>query len=86
MNIKSKQRRRAETLLACNAIHGGSKNNLTPTVEGVLDALASKTKSDVLANKILNSKTSLKNAVKKECENRYKFDYSKSNENIIRSL
>ena len=86
LNLKSKRRRCAETIQVCQAIHGGSKHNIEPAIDGMLQTLTSKCKSDVLACKILSSKQSLCTSLKKRCNERSNKEFYKSKKNIIRSL
>ena len=86
--LKTKQRRRNETLNACiAAIHGASKENpAPPALTGLIDTINSKFKSDQISNKILTSKSSVSNAISKKCESQCHNDYYKSEENLLRSL
>ena len=86
LNLKAKSRRRKKTFLECSAIHGGNGDNIEPTVYGMLDTLAAKCKADQLSVKILNSKASVRSAIEKQCSKKYRYDYYKSTENILRSL
>ena len=52
----------------------------------MIDTLTSKCKSENLATKLLNSKTSLKKSLETRCQAKNKSQYFKSNENLLRSL
>ena len=86
LNVRTKIRRRDETMAACNSIHGGSNENIDPTIDGLLDTITAKCKSDKLACKILTSKPSVVNSLSKLCEKKFKTQYFKSRENQLRSL
>lgn len=49
LSSRSRSRRRNETINICHSIHGGSNNNLEPSVEGVIDTLAAKCTSKYLS-------------------------------------
>ena len=86
LHVKAKIRRRNETITKCHIIHGGSRENMDSTVYGMLDTLAAKCKTDKLACKVLNVRSSLKSAISKRCIDQFKSNYLKSNENLLRSL
>ena len=83
IGVKAKQRRCKETLAACKAIHGG---NLNSTVDGMMQTLTSKCKSEWLADRILLSKKSLRESLNKQIIGTSKKKYYDSRENILRSL
>ena len=78
--------RRSETLHACNAIHGGNVENITPTVTGMLDTLSSKCKSKVLADAILNGKQCVVQNIEQKVISSWSCNYYDSIENLHRSL
>ena len=78
--------RRSETLQACNAIHGGNKTNITPTVVGMIDTLTSHCKSDDLSERLLNCKSSVVNSINQKVHANWSKNFNKSNENLLRSL
>ena len=61
-------------------------NNLDPVIEGMLDTLPAKVKSEKLADKILGGKTALANAVVRKNEDNFCSKYYKSDQNKLRSL
>ena len=77
LHLRNKIRRRNETISVCNDIHGGSKENQDPTIDGMLDTLTAKCKSDKLACKILSSKPALVNTITKKCEEKFMVDQKK---------
>ena len=85
-NSKVKQRRRTETISACSLIHGASKENDSPVLTGMVDTVANRFKSDVVACKILSAKKSVASAITKRCEKKFQSDFYKSEENLLRSL
>ena len=86
ISLKAKQRRRNETFNACSTIHGASKENNNPTLDGIVDTVSAKFKSDELACKLLSSKPSVVNALTHRVTSRFRNDYYKSEKNILRSL
>ena len=86
LNNKSKQRRRKETIFSCSAIHGGTVNNKLPVINGLFDSLTCILKSDEFAVKALNLKASITSSIKKKCADKYKTDYFRSQENLLRSV
>ena len=86
INLKAKTRRCGETIGVCHALHGGSATNLSPTINGMLDTLTSKTASNVLAEHIMDSKKSLVNAISNICHKKRWQGYQNSDENMMRSL
>ena len=86
LNLKAKYRRRKETFQECSVIHGGSDDNIEPTVYGMLDTLTAKCKADYLSSKILLSKTSIRRAIENRCSRKYRTKYYESAENVLRSL
>lgn len=83
---KAKVVRRKETMDACMAIHGATKTNFEPAVIGVLDTLSSKCKAADLAENVLNTKTSLRSAIENKIIKNWNDDYSRSGDNVLRSL
>ena len=86
INLKSKGRRSAETLAICEAIHGGSSQNIEPAIDGMIQTLTSKCKSDWLAVKLLSSKNAVHESIKKRCINKSRKEFYDSKENLLRSL
>ena len=86
MNVKSKSIRRTETMNACFAIHGASKENLQPAITGMLDTLNAKCNVKQLSRSIMSSKSSLTNALKVEISDKWSKEYYSSKENTLRSL
>jgi len=86
LNRRAKSVRRSETFNKCQDIHGGTKENQDPTTWGMIDTLNSKCKADVLAVKLLNSKTSLKRAITNRCLQQDNNQFKNSKENLFRSL
>ena len=60
-------RRRRETIAPYNTIHGGSKENINPVLNGMLDTHNVKSSSKKLAVERLLSKMSLKSTISKKC-------------------
>jgi len=77
--------RRSQTFHACSVIHGVN-SDLGPLIDGMLDTLTSKIKSKNLARSILKCKPSLVKEIEKEILLKWKNEYNKSNENMLRSL
>ena len=86
LNNKSKQRRRKKTTFSCSIIHGGTVNNKSLVINGMFDSMACTLKSDEPAVKALNLKPSTTNSIKKKCADKYKVDYFRSQENLLRSV
>ena len=86
LNGRAKSVRLSETFNKCQDIHGGTKENQDPTTWGMIDTLNSKCKADVLAVKLLNSKTSLKRAITNRCLQQDNNQFKNSKENLFRSL
>ena len=86
LNLKSKRRRANETMDACVAIHGSSKSNIIPAVDGMIFTLTSKCKASMLATRILTSKKSLVNEVKNQCIKQFNSSTYHSETNTIRSV
>ena len=85
-NNKSTQRRRKETVFSCSVIHGGTVNNKIPVINGLFDSLTYNLKSDEFAVKALDLKASNTNSNKKNCADKYKLDYFRSQENLLCSV
>ena len=85
LNYKSKQRHRDETLRDPAAIHSAA-NDLTPTLDGLVDTILGKVKATEVVEKIFNSKTSVSNTIVKKYDTNFCSDYYKSNNNLLCSL
>ena len=85
LNYKSKQRHRDETLRDPAAIHSAA-NDLTPTLDGLVDTILGKAKATEVVEKIFNSKTSVSNTIVKKYDTNFCSDYYKSNNNLLCSL
>ena len=83
---KAKVIRRNETLKACSVVHGATKSNITPAIDGMLETLTSKCSAKLLSTKILNSKTSMVGLIKKTTLKSWAKEYFKSQENLLRSV
>lgn len=68
------------------AIHGGTKNNIEPVVEGMLDTLTSRCSVKTVSKKILTSNPSLVKSVCDSAVSTYNKDYYLSEQNMLRSL
>ena len=66
------------------AIHGGTVEDKTPALYGLVDTLTSKFKVDTVEDQIINSKA--KKTLAQKAEQVSKSEYEKSEENLIRSL
>ena len=86
MSVKLKQRCRSDTVKHCSLIHGSSKENNDPLLTGLLDAVTTTFKSNVVADKILSVKKPLTKILAKHYEDKFCSDYYKSDDNIQRSL
>ena len=86
LNPRAKITRRSETINACMAIHGATDTNIKPAIDVMLDTLSSKCKSNDLADRILNSKSSVVRAVKKKVLSKWSAEFYKSRDNLLRSL
>ena len=86
LKLRSKVRRRKETIEVCRAIHGGTADNLEPTIEGMVDTLTAKCKSNYLALKIMKSKNSLAKSISLSCIKQHNIEFYSSESNILRSL
>jgi len=84
--LKAKFTRRKEKFDAATIIHGASKENLKPAVDGLLDTLTAKCKSKELSDRIFNSKQPLFHHLQSKILGDYTRNYSTSNENLLRSL
>ena len=71
---------------ACMKIHGGTTLNKDPVLFGMLDTLTSQFKSNILTDKILDTKEYLKSSIEKKVLNGWSKDYYLSRENKLRSL
>ena len=73
MSVKLKQRRRSDTVKHCSLIHGSSKENNDPLLTGLLDAVTTTFKSNVVADKILSVKNVMGKrkylSLRKACKN-----------------
>ena len=82
--VKAGRRRRMETMLAVNAIHGGSLDDLKPGTVGMLETLERKAKkSDVLVG-VKKSKLFKENVFPKIYKDVQSFELSQSN--MLRSI
>ena len=86
LSIKSKLIRRKETMQACIAIHGGTKENPEAAINGMIQTLNSSCTSKDLSKKIMESKTSTVNSIKHKVLRSWSKEYYLSNENCLRSL
>ena len=86
MYFKLQQRRRSETVKYCSLVNGSYKENNDPLLTGLLDAVTTTFKSNVVANKILSMKKPLSKILAKYYEDKFCSDYYKSDDNIQRSL
>jgi len=80
------ERRRSETFQTCQTIHGGSSENIEPTVFGMIDTLSAKCKADYLACQIMKSKKSLSKTISEKCIKQHNKTFYNSEENVLRSL
>ncbi len=83
---RAKYDRRKEAFEACALIFGGSDENKTPTIQGMIDTLTSKVKSDELSKEILDSKPALVNNIKRASIIEWKSEFKLSEQNTLRSL
>ena len=72
LNYKSKQRRRNGTLRTASAIHGAA-NDLSPTLDGIVDTNLGKLKANTVLEKIFNSKKSQFKCNRKKIQNKVLF-------------
>ena len=84
-SAKSKCMRRKETMDAAIAIHGGSRINKEPILDGIFDTLGSQFKTECVAEKVLSNK-SIGNCVTKKVLTRWNRDFYKSTTNGLRSM
>lgn len=83
---RSKQRRRNETYFMGSRIHGATKANKKPLLNGLLDALSAKFSLKELANEIVNKKPVLTAKISEfTVKNQWK-NYQNSSPNMMRSL
>ena len=78
---KSKQRHSDETLRVAVLTYG-TKNDLSPALDNLVDTILDKFKAIEVVVKIFNSKKSVANATVKKCETSFCSDYYKSNNNL----
>ena len=83
----SKVMRRKETIDALNLLHGGTKLKPGPTIDGLVDTVSSKFKSNDIASAFLDkSKKSLQESFRKKVVKKWSKKYYRSSENELRSL
>ena len=78
-------RRKKGTFEKDNIIHGGTTEDPSPAIHGVLDTMA-KSKSEDLASKIIREETQSGLTVEKKYVHGWVSRYYRSSANIIRSL
>ena len=83
---RSKIRRCADTFTVCSAIHGGDDNNISPTIDGMLETVGAKCPAALLATKILSMKPAIRNAVTSNVLIKHCNQFYRSEENALRSL
>ena len=81
-----KRARLSDTMAVCQAIHGATKDDSDPAVDGMLDTLATKCQAASLAPKILNLRPALKKSLQKSLIRDWSKDFFLSQQNILRSL
>lgn len=86
LNVKSKSVRRVETMDACSAIHGATKENIQPAVTGMLDTLTARCNPTSLTKSILSCKPSFTRVLKSTVSTQWSKDYYQSHKNTLRSL
>ena len=79
------QRRCRETFQAAMKIHGGTKSNKRPALDGLFHTVSKKCKTSVLGDYIL-SNSKVTNYVIKECKRRQLAEFQCSKDNILRSI
>ena len=79
-------KRRGQTWICAQVLHGGSVDNKEPTLCGLFDTLCAKENSDNLIKRILSGKPKLVDSLKEEIIKCWSAAYSKSEENIKRSM
>ena len=79
------ERRRKETLKAVMPIHGGTRSDKRPALDGIFDTLNKRCKTDVLGNYILTN-DSLTNYVIRKKHERARVDFENSETNTLRSI
>ena len=84
--LRSKVRRRTETFQTCEVIHGGTSENIEPTVSGMLQTVTARCKAKYLACKVLKSKPSFVNELSQSCIRKHNKDFYNSEQNLLRSL
>ena len=67
LNYKSKQRHRDEPLRAAVAIHG-TRNDLIPALDDLLDTISGEFEAPEVVEKIFNSQKTVSNAILKKYE------------------
>ena len=87
MSRSAKCRRSNDTYQYALGIHGGTIENDTPALIGLIETLTTKFKCLTLAKQLFDSKQKLVNALNKEASSRNQSsDYESSDANIFRSL
>ena len=83
---RSKLIRRKETFDACMFMHWGTVLNKAPVLEGVLDTIKCKFKTETVGKMIVSDNSSLSTNIKKKVIGKWNRDFYSSNENCLRSM
>ena len=84
--ISSKTIRRKQTMDSSMAIHGGTVFNKTPALEGILDTVQCKFKTEDVVKKIISEGSALSNNIRKKVITKWNRDFYSPNENELRSM
>ena len=79
------QKKRSDTFEVCAAIHGGSRENVAPVVNGVVDLLTKKFKLSIVAAQLLND-LKLRNTLEDNISDKIRKVFYVSKENELHSL
>ena len=85
LSERAQKKRRSDTFEVCAAIHGGSRENVAPVVNGVVDLLTKKFKISIVAAQLLNDQK-LRNRLEDYISDKIRIVFYVSKENELRSL
>ena len=83
---RSKTIRRKETFDACMFIQEGTALNKSPVLEGILDTVKCKFKTETVAKMIVSHSSNLSTNIKIKITGKWNRDFYSSNENCLRSM
>lgn len=84
--VKAKYVRGNETFDFCAAIHGGTKLNKEPVLDGALDMISRKFTNTKVASKIVSTKSAIASHIEGNAIVQWNKLFYKSTENILRSM